>query len=73
MELISWLSSQQAWGKLMYMLVVLAIKEDPTLCPNMNIPDNPCTMVICPTKYLEHQMVSNGLVINGDTIHEAQV
>jgi superfamily II DNA/RNA helicase len=42
-----------------HMLVVLAIKEDPTLCPNMNIPNNPCTMVICPTKYLKHQMVSN--------------
>jgi len=43
----------------MYMLVVLAVKEDPALCPNMDIPDNPCTMVICPTQYLKHQMVSN--------------
>ena len=42
----------------MYMLVVLAIKKDPSLCPTANFPDNPCILVICPTKYLEHQMVS---------------
>ena len=41
----------------MYMLVVRAIKKKPSLCPTANFPDNPCTLVICPTKYLEHQMV----------------
>jgi len=41
----------------MYILVVLAIKKDPSLCPTANFPDNPCILVICPTKYLEHQMV----------------
>lgn len=41
----------------MYMLVVLAIKKDPSLCPMANFPDNLCLLTICPTKYLEHQMV----------------
>ena len=41
----------------MYMLVVLAIKKEPSLCPTAKFPDNPCMLVICPTKYLEHQMV----------------
>ena len=41
----------------MYMLVVLAIKKDPSLCPTAKFPDNPCILAICPTKYLEHQMV----------------
>lgn len=42
----------------MYMLVVLAVNEDPSICPTANFPDNPCILVICPTKYLEHQQVS---------------
>src|SRR5882762_7280757 len=42
----------------MYMLVVLAIQRDPSLCPTAKFPENPCLMAICPTKYLEHQMVS---------------
>src|ERR1700723_1192400 len=42
----------------MYMLVVLAIKKDPSLCPTAKFPDNPCLLAIRPTKYLEHQMVS---------------
>ena len=41
----------------MYMLVVLAIKKDPSLCPTAKFLDNPCLLAICPTKYLEHQMV----------------
>ena len=41
----------------MYMLVMLAIKQDPSLCPSAKFLDNPCLLVICPTKYLEHQMV----------------
>jgi hypothetical protein len=41
----------------MYMLVVLAIKKDPSLCLTAKFPDNPCLLAICPTKYLEHQMV----------------
>ena len=41
----------------MYMLVVLAIQKDPSLCPTAKFPRNPCLLAICPTKYLEHQMV----------------
>jgi hypothetical protein len=29
----------------MYILVVLAIKKDPSLCPTANFPDNPCILV----------------------------
>jgi len=43
----------------MYMLVVLAIKKDLSLCRTAKFPDNLCMPVICPTKYLEHQMVSD--------------
>jgi len=41
----------------MYMLVVLANQKDPSLCPTAKFPENPCLLAICPTKYLEHQMV----------------
>ena len=41
----------------MYMLVVLAIQKDLSLCPTAKFPRNPCLLAICPTKYLEHQMV----------------
>ena len=41
----------------MYMFVVLAIREDPSLCPTVSFPENPCMRAVCPTKYLEHQMV----------------
>ena len=42
----------------MYMLVVLAIQKDPSLCPTAEFPPNPCMLAICPMKYLGHQMVS---------------
>ena len=41
----------------MYMLVVLTIKKDPYLCPSAKFTDNLCMLAMCPTKYLEHQMV----------------
>jgi hypothetical protein len=41
----------------MYMLMVLAIKNGPSLCPMAKFIDNPCMLVICPMKYFEHQMV----------------
>ena len=41
----------------MFILIVLAIKKNPSLCPTAKFLDNPCVLVICPTKYLEHQMV----------------
>src|ERR1700683_2792057 len=36
----------------MYMLVVLAIQKDPSLCPTVKFPENPCILGICPTKYI---------------------
>src|SRR5882762_5532453 len=41
----------------MFILIVLAIKKNSSLCLTVKFPDNPCMLFICPTKYLEHQMV----------------
>ena len=41
----------------MYILVVLAIQEDHSLCHNAKFSENLHILVIFPTKYLEHQMV----------------
>jgi hypothetical protein len=45
----------------MYMVMVLTILGEPSLCPAAakKFPNNPCMLVILPTKYLEHQMVNN--------------
>ena len=46
---------------LVYMLVAQAIARDPTLCPQAlrkHFKSDPCMLVICPTKALEHDMVS---------------
>ena len=45
----------------MYMVIVLAIIAKPSLCPAAakKFLNNPCMLVILPTKYLEHQMVNN--------------
>ena len=45
----------------MYMVIVLAILAEPSLCPAAakKFPNNPGMLVILPTKYLEHQMVNN--------------
>ena len=40
----------------MFILIVLAIKKNSSLCLTAKFPDNPCVFM-CPTKYLEHQMV----------------
>ncbi|KAF7984822.1 hypothetical protein HWV62_11850 [Athelia sp. TMB] len=42
---------------LMFMLVVLTILDKPSLCPSASFPKNPCLLAVCPTKYLEYQMV----------------
>jgi hypothetical protein len=47
----------------MYMVIVLAILAKPSLlCPAAakKFPNNPCMLVILPTKYLEDQMLNNG-------------
>jgi hypothetical protein len=41
----------------MYMLVVLAVLADPTLCPTAKFPIDPCLLVICPTIPLQLDMV----------------
>jgi len=43
----------------MFILIVLAIKKNSSLCTCLTakFPDNPCVLFMCPTKYLEHQMV----------------
>jgi hypothetical protein len=41
----------------MFILIVLAIKKNSSLCLTAKFPDNPCVLFMCPTKYLEHQMV----------------
>jgi hypothetical protein len=40
-----------------YMLVMLAVIADPTLCPSALFPSNPCLLVICPTIPLQLEMV----------------
>lgn len=41
----------------MFIIVVLAIVKTPELCPTVKFPTNPLLIVICPTNYLEEQMV----------------
>lgn len=41
----------------MYILVVLAVVKNPTLCPTAKFPMNPCLIVICPTIPLQLEMV----------------
>jgi len=43
----------------MYILVIQAIKRSPSFCPTVKFPTNSCLLAICPTKYLQHQMVRN--------------
>ncbi|KAJ7858866.1 hypothetical protein B0H13DRAFT_2356339 [Mycena leptocephala] len=40
-----------------YMLVMLSVVADPTLCPSASFPSNPCLLVICPTIPLQLEMV----------------
>lgn len=41
----------------MYMLVVLAVVKNPTLCPTSTFPENPLLIIICPTIPLQLDMV----------------
>jgi len=42
----------------MFLLVVRALVNDPSLCPRARkFPKNPAILVICPTNYIEHQIV----------------
>ena len=46
----------------MYILVVLAVINNPLLCPTAKFPKNPCLIVICPTIPLQLEMVSKILL-----------
>lgn len=41
----------------LYILVILAVVADPTLCPSAEFPQNPCLVIICPTVPLQLEMV----------------
>ncbi|KAJ7703573.1 hypothetical protein B0H17DRAFT_1127196 [Mycena rosella] len=63
----------------MYILVILAVLRDPTLCPTAKFPTNPCLIVICPTIPLQLEMAEkmcsvglSALAINTNTREEAQ-
>jgi hypothetical protein len=48
---------------IMYILVVLAIVKNPTLCLTAKYPENPCLIVICPTIPLQLEMVSEATLV----------
>ncbi|KAH9915339.1 uncharacterized protein B0H18DRAFT_886066 [Fomitopsis serialis] len=63
---------------LVYILVAQAIANDPALCPEAlrtRFKPDPCMLVICPTKALEHDMFQaaglSTLVINANTTKAA--
>jgi hypothetical protein len=42
----------------MFTLVIKALSEDPSLCPQWKeVPKNPVMIAICPTNYIENQTV----------------
>ncbi|KAJ7737979.1 P-loop containing nucleoside triphosphate hydrolase protein [Mycena metata] len=59
---------------IIYILVVLAVVADPTLCPTATFPTNPCLLVICPTIPLQMEMALglDPLAINSQTRDEAR-
>jgi superfamily II DNA/RNA helicase len=42
---------------ILYILVVLAVVKDPSLCPSTTFPSIPCLVIICPTVPLQLEMV----------------
>ncbi|KAJ7674126.1 hypothetical protein B0H17DRAFT_1140777 [Mycena rosella] len=64
---------------IIYIIVVLAVVADPSLCPSAKFPANPCLLIICPTIPLQLEMAANMtkmdldvLAINSETRNEAQ-
>ncbi|KAJ7726616.1 hypothetical protein B0H16DRAFT_1222249, partial [Mycena metata] len=59
---------------IIYILVVLAVVTDPSLCPTATFPSNSCLLVICPTIPLQMEMALglNPLAINSQTRDEAR-
>ncbi|KAJ7108022.1 hypothetical protein C8R43DRAFT_1163484 [Mycena crocata] len=67
---------------IIYITVVLAVVNDPSLCPSANFPDNPLLLVICPTIPLQIEMAAqqadnmvamglDALAINSETRSQA--
>ncbi|KAJ7887209.1 hypothetical protein B0H13DRAFT_1627544 [Mycena leptocephala] len=59
---------------IIYIIVVLAVVKDPSLCPSAKFPQNPCLLVICPTIPLQLEMTLglNVIAINSLTRSEAR-
>ncbi|KAJ7705658.1 P-loop containing nucleoside triphosphate hydrolase protein [Mycena metata] len=62
----------------MYMLIILAVLRDESLCPTAKFPADPCLIVVCPTIPLQLEMAKKmtsvgltALAINNDTREEA--
>jgi superfamily II DNA/RNA helicase len=49
---------------IIYIIVVLAVVKDPSLCPSAKFPQNPCLLVICPTIPLQLEMVRPAICVN---------
>ncbi|KAJ6480035.1 P-loop containing nucleoside triphosphate hydrolase protein [Mycena vulgaris] len=64
---------------IIYIIVLLAVVKDPSLCPSAKFPENPCLIIICPTIPLQLEMVRqfpplglDSLAINSETRADAQ-
>ncbi|KAJ7289649.1 hypothetical protein C8J57DRAFT_1046954 [Mycena rebaudengoi] len=59
---------------IIYILVIPAVLDDPSLCPSAKFPENPCLLVICPTipLQLEMKVGLKVLAINSLTRSDAQ-
>ncbi|KII90032.1 hypothetical protein PLICRDRAFT_108348 [Plicaturopsis crispa FD-325 SS-3] len=57
----------------MYMLVVLAITKNPSLCPSVRFPEDPAMVIICPTNFLEEQMRMHAMGLNALAINAVQI
>ncbi|RDB23912.1 hypothetical protein Hypma_009482 [Hypsizygus marmoreus] len=64
----------------MFILVIMAINSNPSLCPSAKFPEDPVLIVICPTNYVENQMAKNmpnlsisALAINALTVASARI
>jgi superfamily II DNA or RNA helicase len=43
----------------MYMLIMRALSNDPSLCPTRKFSKDPIMVAVCPTKFIEEQLVSD--------------
>ncbi|KAJ7115601.1 P-loop containing nucleoside triphosphate hydrolase protein [Mycena crocata] len=64
---------------ILYILVILAVLKDPSLCPSAKFPENPCLLVVCPTVPLQLEKEENmknlgikAVAINAETQCDAR-